>query len=395
MHLTGLMANKICYIAAAGSGKTTFLIRNIYEHHYDGHAIIVTFTTVNQINIVGKIRGQFGHLPNSIKVLGWYEFVFKYFILPYKSDVIPQLNTIPISLLFDPMYTRTFQTKDGRRFAKYRKDDKVGKYFSRGWKLHKDLVSEFACECIKGNENSIAIRLTRAADIICFDESQDLGGYDLEIIKFIAKRYTGKVLLATDPRQHIYSTTKYGGNFNGRIDEYIRTKINTKNKEYITIDDVSLSHSHRCVEPICKLATSLFSTMPPTLTCSCEGCVKRREQYEGSKGVVAVSEHDIELFSKNHNPVNLVYNKIEQLQIFGKVMTMGDSKGTESNVILLFLTEDMARFIFNDRTVVLKDQTRNKLYVSITRARYLLGIVYRDKYKFENKLIPKWENIRN
>mgnify|MGYP002508003783 FL=1 len=73
-------------------------------------------------------------------------------------------------------------------------------------------------------------------------------------------------------------------------------------------------------------------------------------------------------------------------------MTIGDSKGTESDIVLLYPTEDMAKFVFQDRSTLLKPQTKSKLYVSVTRARHCIGIVYRQKYRFSNDLIPFWNN---
>lgn len=391
MPLFGLMANKKCLIAAAGSGKTTYLVNQIWEHFHNAPAIMVTFTTINQQNISDKIRKKFGYHPSRIKVMGWYEFVFKFFILPYKTDALSELNTIPISLLFDAGYSRTWQTNDGKRLSKYKKDDIKRKFFTEGWRIHKDLVSEFACLCAKGNEDSIARRLVESADIICFDESQDFGGYDFDIIKIIAKLYQGTVLLATDPRQHIYTTTKYGGKNSGRIDTYIQNKIWTKRHKFIEIDDTTLSKSHRCIEPICALATMLFSAMTPTEPCSCPDCEERRHQYSRLQGVFAVMEDDIEVFADQYKPLNLIYDRRENSLVVGKYMTMGDSKGTESNVILLYPTDNMAKFLFQNRNVVLAEMTRNKLYVGITRARYLLGIVFRTRNKFKNKLIPVWQ----
>lgn len=387
----GLMVNKKCLIAAAGFGKTTYLVNQIWEYFHNVPAILVTFTTTNQQNICDKIRKKYGYHPSRIKVMGWYEFVFKYFILPYKTDALPELNTITISLLFDADYSRTRLTNDGRRVSKYKKDDVKGKFFSDGWRIHKDLVSEFACLCAKGNESSIARRLDESADIICFDESQDFGGPDYKIIKIIAKLYKGTVLLATDPRQHIYTTTKYGGKDSGKIDTYIQNKIWTKRNKYIEIDDTTLSKSHRCIEPICALATTLFTSMTPTEPCSCPDCEARRNEYSGLKGVFAVMEDDIQEFADTHNPLNLIYDRRESSLVVGKYMTMGDSKGTESDVVLLYPTEKMAKFLFLNRTIVLAEMTRNKLYVGTTRARYLLGIVFRNRYEFNNKLIPVWQ----
>ena len=50
----------------------------------------------------------------------------------------------------------------------------------------------------------------------------------------------GAVLIATDPRQYIYSPSKYHGKNGGKIHQFIANKVNTKRHEYVTIDE----HSH-------------------------------------------------------------------------------------------------------------------------------------------------------
>lgn len=393
MLLNGLMANKRCLIAAAGSGKTTYLVNEIWEHFQNAPVIFVTFTTTNQLTICEKIRKRFGFIPTRIKIMGWYQFLFRYFILPYKADVLQELNTIHVSLTFDSDYSRTYQTKSGSTFSKYKHNDIKGKFFTSGWRIHKDLVAEFAFLCTKGNEDSIVRRLYESADILCFDESQDFSGSDHEIIKLITRLYPGSVLFATDPRQHIYSTTKFGGKkYEGKIDLYLSEKVNTRTKKYVDIDSRSLSRSHRCIESICELASSLFQDLPSTETCTCLECMERRDKYVGLKGVFAVAEDDIELFTDKFKPMNLVFNRAEKSIVIGKCMTMGDSKGTESDVILLYPTDEQSKFLFNSRNTTLAEITRNKLYVGITRARYLLGIVFKKKHKFSNNLIPIWEN---
>lgn len=386
------MENKKCLVACAGSGKTTFLVSEIWEHHRNDSVIFVTFTITNQRTISDKIRAMFGYLPSKIRIMGWYEFLFKFFILPYKADVIPTLNVKSISLCFDPDYSRTYTTKNGKTLSKYKKDDKERKYLTKSRGLHKDLASEFAYECLTTNKDSIALRLNESANVICFDESQDLGGYDYKIMYHICRRFAGKILIATDPRQYIYSTSKYAIKNGGKIHLVISNKINTKKKEYVCIDTTTLSYSHRCTSEICKLASMVFPEEPPTQVCECPKCKSRRDNYSMPKGVFAVKESDIENFVKKYSPLSLIYSDREKLPRLSRYMTMGDSKGCESDVVLLYPTEDMGKFIFANRETVMKSQTQCKLYVGITRARYCLGIVYRQKYKFENVLLPFWNN---
>lgn len=382
------MENKKCLVACAGSGKTTYLVSEVWEHYSNDSVIFVTFTTTNQRNISDKIREKFGYLPSKIKVMGWYEFLFKFYVLPYKADVIPGFNVKSISLCFDSEYSKTYTTKDGKTFSKYKKDNKERKYFTRTRGLHKDLVSEFAHECMTKNKDSITRRLNESAKVICFDESQDFGGHDYKIMHHICRDFTGVVLIATDPRQYIYSTSKYALKDGGNIHLQISNKINTKTKKYVYVDTMTLSKSHRCIDDICKLASMVFPNEPLTQPCNCPECENRRNSYSMPKGVFAVKESDIEIFVNRYSPLSLIHSRSEKLPYMGQWMTMGDSKGSESDVVLLYPTEDMGKFIFNDRDTKLKLQTQCKLYVGITRARYCLGIVYRQKNKFDNLLIP-------
>lgn len=67
------MNNKL-YIAAAGAGKTTFLIKraiDLLKNDSDAKCIaIITYTQKNQDVISDKIKAEFGYIPNQIKILG-------------------------------------------------------------------------------------------------------------------------------------------------------------------------------------------------------------------------------------------------------------------------------------------------------------------------------------
>lgn len=170
--------DNICYIASAGAGKTTWLIesllarRNVISNHKK--IAIVTFTIKNQEVIRNKIIKKHGFIPSNIYVLGWFEFLLKYIINPYKGDIIPFLymKHIGVQLVNSPSGI----IKIGGKYKyKYKKSDIVRKYLTRDkTRIYSDKLSEFAFECISCNKENFYNRINSIFDSIYFDEAQDL-----------------------------------------------------------------------------------------------------------------------------------------------------------------------------------------------------------------------------
>lgn len=73
--------------------------------------------------------------------------------------------------------------------------------------------------------------------------------------------------------------------------------------------------------------------------------------------------------------------------------TFGSSKGLGFDRVLVIPPEKHLKFVRGDTTVFDTDKTeesRNKLYVAITRARYSLAFVVEDK-KLKGLPFPVWE----
>ena len=71
------MGDNKLYIAAAGAGKTTFVVKHALKSHQsfpkDKKVIILTFTRKNQSEIEEKVRSENGYLPSEIKICGWWK----------------------------------------------------------------------------------------------------------------------------------------------------------------------------------------------------------------------------------------------------------------------------------------------------------------------------------
>ena len=385
------MSNNICYIAVAGSGKTTHLVRlgrdRLRELHNReapcGRLAYLSFTINNQQNLRDKIQDEIG-LTSSVEVFGWYQFLLKTFIRPYKRDIIESLYDTNVSIGF----IEVPKIRDnGKCYLHYKKGD-LKKKFLCGHNICKDYIAEFAFLCIEKNKKSLSRYLHFVYDTIYIDEAQDLSGYDFEILKFLIERTNINVIIAGDPKQRTYVSAHLSKNKRYSFDSYCCEKIN---KDYIIIDAQTLSYTHRCVESIASLA-SRISPNPPTVTCQCQECLERRSAYTHNlRGVYWVAERHVANFIHETEATTLIWNKSrELLEGMSKVYNMGAVKGLERDAILLCPTEDMLKKLYNN-SIELSEETQAKFYVALTRPRYILAILVPNDFNQEVEGIEWYE----
>lgn len=140
--------NNICYIASAGAGKTTKLVEDAVTNAANESCrkiAIITYTQNNQAHIKNKLEQyEFGY---KVVVLGWFEFLLKHWITPFKTTIFPHLIDSHIGIV--PVEGRSGITKfpNGRTFVTYQKEEYRKKYLtSEDTKVYSDKISELACE---------------------------------------------------------------------------------------------------------------------------------------------------------------------------------------------------------------------------------------------------------
>lgn len=79
------MADKLI-IAAAGSGKTTFLVNHALSIHCD-RVLITTFTEANEQEIKKKFVEINGCIPPNVTVQTWFSFLLQHGVRPYQSVI--------------------------------------------------------------------------------------------------------------------------------------------------------------------------------------------------------------------------------------------------------------------------------------------------------------------
>lgn len=391
------MGNSMVYIAAAGSGKTSFILEQVYQSldravDAGKYLIIVTYTSKNQENIKERIIQKYGYIPKAIVVVGWYTFLLDFWIRPFKGSVINILYDNHVGMVYVEGQSGVIKTKDGRTFTTYHTP--IEKFLDNKQRnLYSDKLSEFAYQCYETNPISLLERLSNIADAIFIDEAQDLSGWDFEIIKVILRSQSEiKCILCGDPRQHTYSTSACPKNkkYNGKINLYITEKVNTKRKIYADIDTTTLNLSHRCVQQICDFASKVSSDHPKSDSCKCAQCNKRREEYSRKTGMFLLKKEDILTYITEYNPISLVWDSLQKPTIKTETTyNYGESKGLQADSSLIYPTTPILDFLRSGKNQ-LKAVTKSKLYVAITRARYSAAIVVDNDFDNSKIALPFW-----
>ncbi|EKN4843679.1 hypothetical protein WN999_002151 [Yersinia enterocolitica] len=136
---------------------------------------------------------------------------------------------------------------------------------------------------------------------------------------------------------------------------------------------------------ICQFSAKMYPDLPIPLPCSCLNCRRVFPQHEG---VFLIKPHDVERYLNEYNPVQLRWSSAVRVNKKFNVVNFGESKGLTFERALIYPTKDMISWIYNNNFHI-KNQTRAKLYVGITRARYSVAIVIdfsdEDEFKDVNK----------
>lgn len=70
-------------VAAAGAGKTTFLVRRALE--ISENILITTYTDANEQSIREKFYEVNGCIPSNVTIIPWFSLLIRHGIRPYQS----------------------------------------------------------------------------------------------------------------------------------------------------------------------------------------------------------------------------------------------------------------------------------------------------------------------
>jgi len=359
-------------IAAAGAGKTTYLIYESLKH--DEEVLITTYTEANESEIKKKFIEINGFIPKNVTIQTWFSMLLQHGVKPYQAYLTDK--RIHGMLLVNQQSGLKFRGK----FPVYYKEEDVDKhYFSKEYKIYSDKLSKFVFKCNEKSKGIVFDRLSRVYDYIFIDEVQDLAGYDLELIKLLFQT-DSNVVLVGDPRQTTYNThweKKNKQYQDGKIKEFIQDQCK---KTSVEIDEINLNCSYRNNEFICQFSSRLFPnyTVPTS---------NQNDEVE-HKGIFFIKEKDVDVYLTKYQPLQLVWSRGKKVNASYSVMNFGESKGLGFNRVLIYPTKPILDFILKNKN--LDGTSRAKFYVAITRARYSVGIVYNFKVSDSIDNIEKW-----
>lgn len=352
-------------IAAAGSGKTTYLVDRALKVK-DKNVLITTYTEANEDEIKKKIAKRTGGiLPQNVTVQTWFSFLLQHGVRPYQSTMNDELDDKRIGFWLSEK--RSGFRFNGRNGPVYWGEDNFYKfYFTNSLKIYSDKTSKFVVNCNQKTKGAIIQRVSRIYDYIFVDEVQDLAGWDLEILKLLFAS-SSTVILVGDPRQVTYLThhsPKHPKYKDGKIKDFIENKCKEAGCE---IDETTLNKSHRNNREICLYSSKLFPQYAPCVPCECEECQCSPDRHVG---VYLVRTNDTPSYIEKYKPTILR----EKKAVFPE-WNYGKSKGLGFDRVLIYPTAPIKKWI-KDKNSDLKPGSRCKFYVGITRAKYSVGIVY-------------------
>src|SRR5690606_29065935 len=239
-------------IAAAGSGKTTYLVEEALKQK-EGKILITTYTQANEAEIRKKIIEKNKYIPQNIVVQTWFSFLLKHGVRPFQGVLFEKkINGL---ILMNEQSGIKYYIKG--IIPVYFSEDKEFEqhYFTKGLKIYSDKLSKFVFRCNEKSDGSVIDRISRIYTHIFIDEIQDLAGYDLELLELFFD-CPSSIQIVGDPRQGTYSTNSAPKNKQfkkANIVNFFTDKIDNLIK-----DETSLLVNYRCNEQICDLSNKLF-----------------------------------------------------------------------------------------------------------------------------------------
>lgn len=350
-------------IASAGAGKTTLLVKEALA--CSDSVLITTFTEDNENEIRKKfIELNNGVIPSNVTIKTWFSFLIEHGAKPYQGKLTER--DITGLLLVNQKSGLKFKAK----FPVYYKEEEIEKhYFTNDFQIYSDKLSKFTVQCNKKNNGLVIERISSLFKYIFIDEVQDMAGYDLEIIKLLFKT-SSIIKIAGDPRQvtyHTHFSDKYKKYSNGEIQNFIQNECKTIE---CNIDTETLKGSWRNNKTICDFANSIFPEYP--------GCVSLQSETTTHDGIFLVKEQDIESYLNEFSPTQLRYSRATKVKQNFEVKNFGESKGATRERVLIYPTKKISDWLFNNKSLN-SFEIRCKFYVAVTRAKYSVGIVCKDK----------------
>lgn len=337
-------------IAAAGSGKTTYLVKEALA--LTGKRIaLLTYTNSNSDEIRKKLIECNGAIPSRFDVLTWFRFLLHECARPYQRSVYPDRRI------------GTIHYTDGKSALYVPHKDTARYYFANKDEVYADKIAQFVIDCNHRTNGLVTARLKAIYDCVFIDEFQDLAGYDLDVVQELLESGVGVVMVG-DPRQTIYDT-----NPSRKNKQFRKTGILKLAKKWESTGLCRLetqAWSHRCNQAICDNADRLWPIMEKT--------VSYNSRDTGHDGVFVVRKADLHRYMQTYQPHVLRYDKRTSLPGY-PATNFGIAKGRTFDRVLILPHGPIKKYLSSDDLTDISGSLE-KFYVALTRARYSVALLH-------------------
>lgn len=338
-------------LAVAGAGKTMYLINTL---DLEKRFLIVTYTENNVAHIRRCIINRFGYIPRNITLMSYFQFLIHVCYRPFFKD---RIKAKGITWNMPEEWTR------------YKKD--IQYYIQSNHYLYYNRIAKL---CMEHRATQIKARIEKFYDCFMFDEIQDLGGHDFNMVLSIVPSKID-CLFVGDFYQHTFDTSN-DGNVNKSLYKDLKKYIKLWSKSGILIDETTLSNSYRCTPTICNFVSQ-------NLHVSIDS-----HRKDNSVITFVDNQADADVLFYDSSKVKLFFREANKYQCYSE--NWGKSKGLDSfHDICIILNETTLNAYNENKLHLLKPATINKLYVACTRAKgniYFIPHTFIDKYKQVDKL---------
>ena len=385
------MMNKLV-IAAAGAGKTTFLVEEALK--CNERVLITTFTVENEAEIRNKFVCAYGCIPEHVTIQTWFSFLLQHGVKPYQGTCDARLFDMDIKgiLLVDKQSgVKYYDRILGCNIFYNEESEFMNHYFSCDLKLYTDKLAKFVFRANEKSDGRVMRRISKIFPKIFIDEVQDLAGYDLDILRMLFQSESS-VICVGDPRQVTYLThweKKYKKYQSGKIKEFVNEICIKKRNPYnIVVDEALLNKSHRNNRIICDYSSSIYPLLKATEPCDCDDCHPIEVEHQG---VFIVKQSNLSDYMSRYNPVQLRNSRLVMVDERHKAYNFGQSKGKSCDRVIIYPTAPILNWL-KDHKSDLQPTSRADLYVAVTRARYSVAFVVPDGDCCEIYDLPVWHN---
>ncbi len=333
-------------LAVAGSGKTTFLINTL---DLERRFLIVTYTENNVSHIRKSILDKFGYIPQNIKLLSYFQFLIHVCYRPFMKDRCKD---------------KGITWKMPEDWTRYRNDSLH--YMTSHRFLYHNRIAKL---CRLSSKNMIRERIEKYYDCFMFDEIQDLGAHDFNLIQAILPCKID-CLFVGDFYQHTFDTSR-----DGNIHRKLYANYNKYKREWsnigVIVDETTLSRSFRCSPSVCDFVSKhLLITI-------------NSQRQDLTELTFVDKKEDADILFNDNSKVKLFYSDANKYRCYAE--NWGKSKGLDNfQDICIVLNATTLKAYKKNQLSQLAPSTLNKLYVACTRAKrhiYFIPHIFIDQYK--------------